>query len=313
MTDSTQIQGTQESPVTQTPVEEQPQQAPMPSANQDEVTKEESTVQAPDQGEDDIALPEEVSERTRQQFEKLKARYEKKLQDAIAQQTQPEQPKSPYTSVYDTFRPQQPAAPVHPVQQEGAFGFSNLTQQQVDNITQQFVDQEGNVDINGLNRALNTANQQAQQALQRAAQAEERLMRFEENQQVRDAHSKHPELDPTSTTFDPKFFDLVRDRLLRNIYEAKQQTLLDVANDIRTFYQPAKPVNLEKVKEEAVTQYREAQQARVQGPIEAGKGESRVPQITPEELRERTRKENPFRSSPTLDERLRNVGVIKKD
>lgn len=306
MTDLKQDQGIQEVQTTTLPTEDT-QQAPMPSANKDTVETEQVT-QAPDQSEEEITLPEEVSTRTREQFEKLKARYEEKLQKAVSKQVEPQVPELPYSNVFDTFRPQEPVN----VSQQPQAPIPNLTNQQVAEIRNQFVDEFGNVDINGLNSALSTASKQSQQAMQRAQQAEERLMRYEETQQVREAHTTHPELDPKNKTFDPKFFELVRDRLLRNMYEGKQHSLLEVANDIRDSYQPAKPVNLEKVKEEAVTQYKEVQQARVQGPIEAGKGESRIPTVTQDEMRERTRQENPFRASPNLDERLRNVGVIKK-
>ncbi len=304
--DNKQIQGTQEA--TTTPPVEETQQTPMPSVNTDNVEQVKTESDTPDQSPEEIALPEEAPERTKKAFEALKARYEKKLQEAVKTQVDTKPEELPYSNVFETFRPQQTGQ----TQPQVTAQFPNLTNQEVANITSQFVDENGNVDINGLNTALQTANRQSQEAVARAHQAEERLMRYEETQQVREAHSQHPELDPKAKTFDPRFFDLVRDRLLRNMWEGRQQSLLDVANDIRKFYQPAKPVNLDKVKEEAVTQYKEAQEARIQGPLESGKGEQRTPGLTDSEMREKTRTENPFRNSPTLEERLRNVGVIKK-
>lgn len=287
----------------ETSVQEENQPEPMPSSDQKQTEEIKEIEATPDQSaEDDLTLPEGVTERTRQQFEKLKAR----LAEAEAK-AKPSQAQDFGDSVFDSFRPQQTES--QPLVDTNSYG--SLNQQQVDSITSQFVDADGNVDINGLNQALQLANQRAAQAEQRAAKVENRLERMEETQQVKEAHAVHPQLDPQSKDFDPNFFELVRDRLLRNMYEGKKQSLLEVANTLSKAYKPTSPVNLDKVKEDAVAQYKEKQESRNQGPIESGKGEDRNPLSNLDELRKQTRSENPLRATPALDERLRAAGILK--
>lgn len=283
---------------------EENQPEPMPSSDQKQTEEVKEPEPAPDQSsEDDLTLPEGVTERTRQQFDKLKARL------AEAESRAKHSQASDFgDSVFDSFRPQQTVSQNLPGQE--TYGF--LNQQQVDSITSQFVDADGNVDINGLNQALALSNQKAAQAEQRAKSVEDKLERLEETQQVKEAHAVHPQLDPgNKESFDPTFFELVRDRLLRNMYEGKKQSLLEVANDLSKAYKTTSPVNLDKVKEEAVTQYKQTQESRNQGPIETGKGEDRNPLANLEELRKQTRSENPLRPTPALDERLRAAGILK--
>lgn len=276
-------------PKGEAPVEE-------PKVEKPEEPKTES-VATPAPEEDDLKLPDGVSERTKEQFDKLKAQ----LADAKAKAKSPPQPPRPETSVFDTFRaPDQPAVPNVPVAPALPF----LNQQQVTAIQQQFVDDEGNVDVMGLNQALLDANKRAQDALSLAQQSEDRITRFEENQQVREAHTVHPELDPQASNFDPTLFDMVRDRLLRNMYEGKKQTLLEVTNELKKVYK--QEVNVEKVKDEAVESYKESQKNRDQEPIESGKGAPREEVGNLQELREQTRQGK----AEALDKRLKDLGVL---
>lgn len=272
------------------------QPEPTPSSNENQ-TEEASQVD-----EEQIALENSKNpERTKSYIEKLKA----ELAEAKAVATAKHVDTTEYgTSVFDTLRPSQEASQPQ--------NYEYLNQNQIDSITQQFIDQDGTVDVNGLNKALADSNNRAQQADMRAQRAEERIARFEETQQVREAHAVHPWLDPKNPEFDANKFNLVRDRILRVQYlEGKPITLLDAANDVLKATGGASPVNLDKVKNEAVAQYKEQQASRNQGPIEAGRGETRQPTQTLQEQRERTRTENVLIHAPTLEERLRNVGVIK--
>lgn len=290
--DTNQIQGTTEDVTTTQTAEEVNQPESMPNSNQQQ-TEDASTIN-PDQN-DGEQLPDNASERTREQFKKLLE--ENRRLKAVKQQ------ESFGASVFDTFHPQREEV-IQP--QVDARNFNALNQTQVDAVTQQFVDQEGNVDINGLNQALSQANRRAEEAEKQTRTLNDRVTRFEENQQVRDAHAVHAELDPQAENFDPDFFGMVRDRILRNMYEGKSQTLLDVANAIKSKYVSPSPVNLDKVKEEAVAQYKQAQTSRQQGPIESGKGSPRN-ESTLTELRERSRKGDPR----AIDERLRRIGLIE--
>lgn len=222
----------------------------------------------------DLELPAEVSERTRQQFEKLKEEN-RKLKSQVGG--------SQYgKSVFDSFRQPQVPQPV-----PAAENFQFLNQKQVDTIADQFVDSDGNVDINGLNKALHDADVRAKKAEERVMSVEDRLMRLEETRQAREAHAAHPELDPSSSNFDPSFFELVRDRALRNMYEGKQEELIDIASTIKKMYNK---VDTTKAKQEAVKQYQESLAKKSSGaPVESGKGAERQTTGTLDELRQRTR------------------------
>lgn len=275
-------------------VENQPE--PMPSSEQKQTDETQPTDNTPSDTEE---LPEEASERTRKNFEKIREEN-RRLKEQLA---------TFGDSVFDTFRTQQGAA--QPQVDANAYG--NLNQSQVDSITSRFVDEDGNVDINGLNRELSQANQKAAEAAERAARLEDKLERFEESQQVREAHAVHPWLDPKNPDFDPVRFEMVRDRILRvKYYDGQPITLLEAADQVAgATSSKASPVNLDKVSEEAVEKYKENQQKRQQGPIETGKGEPRDTTDL-KELRERTRIENPSNDSPALEERLRNLGILGK-
>lgn len=272
--DPDQIQGTSvESPSEPTqPTADDTQPEAMPTSNQQ--STEQEPVAASDQ--DDDSLPEEVSERTRKQFEKLKEENRK-----LKEQTKSTQPQPEYgTSVFDTLRPSQP-----PTTQA-----SYLNQAQIESIQSQFVDGDGNVDVNGLNRALREANDRAYLSLQEVQTLQERITRMEENQQVKEAHIAFPELDPLKKdSFDPKFFNLVRDRIAVSSLQGQPITLLEAASQIREVYSSPRPVNVAKVKEEAIAEYKETQQLRNQGPVETGKGQPRQTISDIEDLRRRTR------------------------
>jgi len=265
------------------------QQETMPVSDQkpaDETLEEADTADEANKGE----LPESVSERTRQQFEKLK-RHNQELSAKLAQkETQPVE------SVFDNFHPKQVAD-----------SYENLNTNQVQNIVNQFVDQDGNVDINGLNNALTNANLQAQQAVGEARKAREEIARYEENRQTKEAYAKYPQLDPLSKDkFDRDFYNLVRDRMVSNFTKGIKKTFRQVSDDIAKIYHPTNP---SKIKEEAVADYKQKQQARRQGPLEPGKGQAPTDQATLDELRKETRRRGGI-NNPALDERLKNLGII---
>ena len=237
-------------------------------------------------------------ERTREYIEKLK----KERDDSLELSKKPSQDYG--SSVFDVFHaPERVQTPQVPEQIPNLNQFQGLNPLQAQNIQQQFIDKDGNVDINGLNRALNEANQRALQAQEESRRTRAELARQAESQQVREAHSTFPQIDPKSKDFNPKFFEAVRDRLVRNMWEGKSQTLLDVAQDIKSFF-PDQPVNTAAAEKIAVEKYKEAQQARNQGPFEQGKGQERVEE-TLDELRAATRRETTKSlSSRALEKRL---------
>lgn len=204
-------------------------------------------------------------ERTKAYIEKLK----KDLEDARRGINRPEE-----ESVFDSFRSGR--------SQTQSPDLTHLDQAQVESITDQFIDDQGNVDIAGLNKDL--------------------LTRFEETRQVQEANIAHPELDPKSDSFDPRFYELVKDRLLRNLYDNKQVALIDVANEIKSLYGGYR----EQVKKEVAEEVKQSQEARNQGPLEFGKGESRSSEGDIAELSRKTRAGD----ARALDERLRRIGIL---
>lgn len=287
-----------------TKVEEQP--APMPSADQttgepvDQPVPEGQDVQAP-QDEEVVALENSKNpERTKSYIEKLK----KERDEALAKtKVEPEIDTTDYgQSVFDSFRPAEPQQ-VQPMPQIQAPYLNPL---QVENIQKQFVDEQGNVDIAGVNRAINEANRLAYESSLKVQSLEQKLTRVEESDQVRDAHAKVPEIDPQrKDVFNPKLYELVKDRLLRNMWEGKQRPLAEVATEIKSQYFQAPAV--ESVKEEAVAEYKKAQEARNQGPIDSGR--ARMPEESLSDLRTQTRRGGQA-GDAALEKRLKALGIV---
>lgn len=293
-------------PATEQPKEEAPQREEQPESTPDS-NSERAT---PEPDEEKEALDNSKNpDRTRAYIEKLKAEKAEALAKLRDKET-PQEPQNFGTSVFDAFHPeraveqtrqQTPAQVYQPPQ-----GLQYLNPGQVNAIQNSFVDAEGNVDVEGLNKALSEANRIAHQATERARQAEERITRFEETQQVRELHSTYPELDPMNKgKFDPKFFEFVRDRMVRNWAEGKNMSAVEVARDIRSAYAPTVTQDVTKAKAQAVEEYKQTQEARRQGPIETGRGEPRQTTGNLQELRARTRKGD----DNALHERLKALGI----
>lgn len=185
----------------------QDEQAQEPSEQTDAVmpTEEQTT----DEGEQ--TLPAEVSDRTAAEFEKLKAHNAELKKQLEAK----DQLSTPRRSVYDNLRPQTPIAqPVVDTQQE------------------QFVDEQGYVDPELLNRKLADADRAAKQAIAVANQATESLRRMEETQASREVYAKYPQLDPYNESFDPEMVDLVTGELLRQMTQEGKEDLMGASTKI---------------------------------------------------------------------------------
>jgi hypothetical protein len=229
---------------------EDSQPEPKPSSNQttdetpiEETHEVETKVSEP---ETDDLVPQEPSEeealensknpeRTRAYIEKLKEQIKKKEQEEQIE------PVNYGESVFDQFHPQEQNTPPQTVPTP------YLNPLQKENFVQQYVDQDGNVDINGLNKALSDSNKLAYEAMLRAEEVEMRQARIEETNEVREAHSQYPEIDPgRKDKFDSVLFDLVSARMAKQIREGKRGRFIDVVSqvkselDIRYAPQPAK-------------------------------------------------------------------------
>lgn len=185
-------------------------------------------------------LPEEVKERTREEFEKLKAKN-KELADKL---TAYEGPKPKKRSALDVFAPQE--VPQAPPQQ-----ISPQQTRPPEEIKPVVPDENGYIDINVLNQTIARINeqgkrieQQAVSASQRAKMAEDRISKYEHTDKTRKTYEKHPYLDPNIVeTFDEKFSELTKLEIIRQMTEEGTSDYLKAANKVKeTYYDPTKKV-----------------------------------------------------------------------
>ena len=279
-----------------------------PAEDSQEVVPASDTPEQEQQGEDqDLAEALEGSknpERTKSYIQKLQEEN-KALKGA-----QPAQPAedTPKGSIFDEIRDGQkevppvaaPAVEEKPAEPD-ASQYQNLTQNQTDNITKQFVtvdaDGEKTVDVEGLVNALTEQNQRS------SSEALDRVEQYEQDRQSREANKTHPELDPKSAKFDRTFYDAVRDRALGNRHTNRQETLTETAAAVSQYY---KGGNSAQAGKDAVEDYKAQQDTRNQAqPLLSGKSRDRQQsQATQEELRAATMSPKAHVADAAIGERL---------
>lgn len=219
------------------------------------------------------------NDRTKEQFQKL-LQSNKELKERLAQveSNKNSEPVIAYGSVYETFK-------------------SNPATAQSDVQDTDYVNADGEVDIEKLNADLKALKVSALEARRLAEQAREEI-------EVREAHAKHPYLDPQNPNFDPNFFELVKDRVLRHrYYEGKNMPLSNVADQVLSFYKPNGMAKKET--EKAVEEFKKAQQQVVtNAPISSSTGR-RQEGTNIDDLRARTQKGD----SSALRARLKALGI----
>lgn len=239
----------------------------LPTVNQEEQSSEEYQLDT-------------SNDRTKEQFQKL-LQSNKELKERLAQleSNKNSEPPIAYGSVYETFKS-------NPVVQ---------TQSEVQD--NDYVNADGEVDIEKLNADLKALKVSALEARRLAEQAREDI-------EVREAHAKHPYLDPQNSNFDPQFFELVKDRVLRHrYYEGKNMPLATVADQVLSFYKPSSMAKKEA--ERAVEEYKKSQQqVTSNAPISSSTGR-RQEGTKLEDLRIRTQNGD----SQALRERLKALGI----
>jgi hypothetical protein len=234
-------------------------------------------------------LPDAASERTKLEFEKLKA-HNRDLADKLKQQQSTQYGTNVFESVYGQTPRTQVAPPATPLQ----------GRQEVPN----FVDENGYVDTEALKRSLNEATTRAQRAEQEAKLTRDVVRQQEEKRQIKEAHEKYPWLnpDPTNDQFDRDSFELVRDRIVRNMWEGREQSLSEIAEEVSKFHTPS--VKSEEIKEQAVAEFKKTQTVKAQASaVQTGRGQPREENVRLDELRDRTRRGD----DSALNERLKNI------
>lgn len=132
------------------------------------------------------------NDRTKEQFSKL-LQSNKELKATVDMLLKERESTPAYQSVYEEFH----------------------TTDNKDESSDVYVDEDGNVNIQKLNNDLKLAKREAEEAKKLSQRAREEV-------EVREAHNKHPYLDPTNPAFDAQFYEIVKDRVLRqNFYEGK--------------------------------------------------------------------------------------------
>ena len=222
------------------------------------------------------SLPENAAERTRKEFEKLLT-SNKELKARLKELESVKQPDSSNTksSVFDNSS-------------------SNLSADMDD-----YVDEDGNVDIGKLNRDLKALKLNALEAKALAEDAKNTI-------EVEKAVSKHPYLDPASSEYDPQFTELVKDRIARMQLEGKNVSLANAADEVLKVY---KPINSSfKEKEEAIAEYKKSQVAKAQvGAVNSGRNVRA--DLTLEDLRQKMYSQDSASRSSAIQERLKQIGL----
>jgi hypothetical protein len=226
------------------------------------------TVESPD-SQQEFNLPDNAAERTRKEFEKLLA-YNKELK-AKVRDLENSKPKDTVVS-----------------------NFKSEVSPDMDD----YVDEEGNVDIAKLNQDLKFLKSHALEAKALAEDAKNTI-------EVEKAVTKHPYLDPGSSEYDPQFVELVKDRMARLRLEGEDTSLSRVADEVLRVY---KPTNFSlKEKEEAVAEYKKSQVAKAQvGTVNPGRN-VRVDNSI-EDLKAKLYSYNEADRSSAIRERLKKMG-----
>lgn len=220
--------------------------------------------------------PDGVKERTAEQFEKLKE-HNKKLKEELEKATA--QPKQ---SVLESLRP--------------ADNFPALSDAQAAQIQEQVFDDQGYVDPNLLNQKLAEANRIAQQAIQTAEQAQQQLRTFEETQITKELHKQYPQLNPNGDSFDPKFYNRVKNELVGQLVSGKNQDVFLAAKTvIEDFSNDA----------QAQADEKEAISLKQQASSNLGTSQGASAPVDHDYLVEETRRGNP----DALAERLKRAGL----
>ena len=226
---------------------------------------------------DEFSLPESSNDRTKEQFQKL-LQSNKELKEQLEKlaSTKNSEPAT-YGSVYDSIK-------------------SDSVQGNTSS-SDSYIDEDGNVDITRLNQDLKEAKMSALEAKALAQKAREDL-------EIREAHMKHPYLNPQSSEFDPTFFELVKDRILRQkFYESKNVSLGEVADQVISFYKPSSIKSADSAK--AVEEYKKAQSQITNNAPLTNSNRARQEGPNLDDLRARTRTGD----SKAIIERLKNIGI----
>ena len=243
-------------------------------------------------------LDPSVKDRTKEQFEKLKAE-KAELKRQLAE-------RSNIPSVLD-YLPAQPSVPVGVRQKYEAPIVPQpapLTPIQPVVPSQQaspLVDESGYVNTAVLKEQLaaaSNAQKLAEEAKHRADEAERRVAQFEQDAQTKALYTSYPELDPMSEVFSKDAYDLVRNEITSQIINSGQRNAMKAASKLEKYFRkadsaPAVPQAVEQRSQVAV-----------------GTNAPRQPSNSLSDLKSRSMSSNLDVSSQAIAERMKRIGVF---
>lgn len=224
----------------QLPVEETTQ--PMPSENKPEV---------------EDSLPEEVSERTKEQFAKLTEKN-KELASKLELLEKVNQPERPKISALESLRPQSQAK-------------EQMVTPEVEEPDESLTDENGYIDEARLQKGLNKAKEaddKANKAQQKADEAMRRIEEYEIGIEKKRVHSDFPEIDPYSEKFNPKLYDQVSKDMLWNLVNVGKEDFYGTTAKVIGEYRQG--TTEQQIVEQEKAQQAEKSKQEVQEPNRSG-------------------------------------------
>lgn len=235
---------------------EDPQPEPTPSSEQRAPDTKEAEAASP-QGEgdsqpDDLKLPDDVKQRTSEQFDKLKSQLAEERDKRLR-----------YERMFNQMSP------------------AEQRQERREN-PEWFDPETGNVDVNTLDNQFQTMRQQLDQA-NRTIQG---FVSREDERQAKAAYKAHPQLDPNRDDFNEDFHKAVVGYLANAYAEGKNPTMKQAADTIRGFGTS----EVKKAEKEGAKKALEQLSPKEQAALEAESRSDKRNAGDLETLRERTRR-----------------------
>ena len=175
---------------------------------------------------EETGLPEDVSDRTREQFEKL-TQHNKQLAEELRQlrETRVVQP----DEGIDVFNPLVPPPKMEMPQLPNIPG---LSPQQTQDEYDKLVDKDGYIDEKLLKEELKHLKEEVKRAKEEAKAAKDSYIRDRENEQLSRTYKKFPQLNPNNKdVFNPDFYELVKDKALSQMVRTGTRDIFRAAED----------------------------------------------------------------------------------
>jgi len=175
--------------------------------------------------------PGDTSPRTAEQFNKLTQSNQSLKEENDALKAKADEATMP--NVLDSLKPQIKPQIVTQTPQSQPVQQVALKDQTQDG---RLVSEDGTqVDPYLLEKRLKDSKLAADEARKEAIQARAEARKFAETQQVRDAHTKFPQLDPNSSDYDPNFYKAVKNEVVGQMTQGYQD-LVAAASAVTQWY-----------------------------------------------------------------------------